>query len=87
MNPRLRVAYNEWRVHRPEFGARCCSKEHWVKKLNSNVYIPIDDDLVCPRERSWRWYVRIRDRNRSFGTVMQKMVDIADPTFYLAKPD
>lgn len=84
MRTRLRIAYNEWRVHQPEFGAKCCHKEHWIKKLGSNVIIPVDDDLVCPRERSWRWYVRLRDHNRAFGTVMQKWIDICDPNVYLA---
>src|SRR5688572_26322409 len=79
MNPRLRISYNEWRVHQPEktrgIGASCCSKPHWVEKAFSTKLIPVDDDLVCPRERAWRHYVRNRDRNPTYGTPLQEFVE------------
>lgn len=41
----------------------CCRFSHFKEDLINGAYkhVALPDHLVCPRERAWRRYVRVRD--------------------------
>lgn len=46
------------------FNGNCCFNSHVIKGTD-RVYRHLPDEKVCPRERAWRKYVRIRDDNEA----------------------
>ena len=61
----LQMALRKWMALQPQHGKSCCAGSHFVTVSPMTVE-PRRDDDVCPRERAWREYVRLRDGNRDF---------------------
>lgn len=61
MSP-VRKAFLRWVALRPDPGKKCCEPPHYTLP----GWEPLHDDFVCERERAWRDYVRLRDRNKEY---------------------
>lgn len=51
----LTDALRRWQRFQPWFNEKCCSSAHFIENK------PVGDEYVCPREKAWREYVRLRD--------------------------
>jgi hypothetical protein len=49
----------------------CCNGEQHFTKNENFEKIPKPDHAVCPRERAWRQYVRLRDATTNNRKVLQ----------------
>ena len=60
----LGLAYKTWTRFFPELDEEECDCPigHQRETRSGNL-IPIPDEECCPRERAWRYVVRIRDKN------------------------
>lgn len=68
----LREAFYEWQKQGFGFRDNCCARSHhYMDELGR--WLPKADDQVCPREKAWREYVRLRDENPDypFNTVFK----------------
>ena len=72
-DPQIQSAFECWVKLSPPWDKACCSRPHektreeyLETRAGEKFFIgmitdPLPDHLVCPREKAWRHYIRLRD--------------------------
>ena len=59
----VKEALEDWEALQPSPNRACCPRPHYFFGLKGEPDRNLNDDQVCPRERAWRIYTRIRDKS------------------------